>query len=330
MMHKKERIFYYDFLRAFAIIAVLLCHMDIFYGPLNTPLQVIGKYVLHDIGRMGVPIFLMISGALLLNKDYDLSLFLKKRFTRIIYPFIFWVALLVIGLYIFHEYSMIIPVIIGDFSVTWYFWTLIGIYLAIPILNTFIKEYGETGMKYFLIIWFVTMIFKTFNSYPLFTNFNLDFFAGYIGYPILGYYLNNKKFNISDKKLCIISFASLLISLGVYVYIDYANLGLIQLIYQNVPMVFIASSFFILIKSIDNMTSFEHIKNNAIGRIIFSISICSYGMYFSHVMVLKALSIVNPHSNLLFLPMFIALIFLSWLPVYIVSKIPYLKRFSGV
>ena len=274
----------------------------------------------------------MISGALLLNKDYDLSLFLKKRFTRIIYPFIFWVALLVIGLYIFHEYSMIIPVIIGDFSVTWYFWTLIGIYLAIPILNTFIKEYGETGMKYFLIIWFVTitMIFKTFNSYPLFTNFNLDFFAGYIGYPILGYYLNNKKFNISDKKLCIISFASLLISLGVYVYIDYANLGLIQLIYQNVPMVFIAASFFIFIKSIDNMTSFEHIKNNAIGRIIFSISICSYGMYFSHVMVLKALSIVNPHSNLLFLPMFIALIFLSWLPVYIVSKIPYLKRFSGV
>ena len=279
---------------------------------------------------MGVPIFLMISGALLLNKDYDLSVFLKKRFTRIIYPFIFWVSILVIGLYVFHEHSMIIPVIIGDFSVTWYFWTLIGIYLAIPILNTFLKEYGETGMKYFLIIWFVTMIFKTFNSYPLFTNFNLDFFAGYIGYPVLGYYLNNKKFNISDKKLCIISIAALLISLGVYVYIDYAKLGLIELIYQNVPMIFIASSFFILIKSIDNMTSFEHIKNNAIGRIIFSISICSYGMYFSHVMVLKALSIVNPHSNLLFLPMFIALIFLSWLPVYIVSKIPYLKMFSGV
>ena len=79
MMNKKERIFYYDFLRAFAIIAVLLCHMDIFYGPLNTPLQVIAKYVLHDIGRMGVPIFLMISGALLLNKDYDLSVFLKKK-----------------------------------------------------------------------------------------------------------------------------------------------------------------------------------------------------------------------------------------------------------
>ena len=285
MMNKKERIFYYDFLRAFAIIAVLLCHMDIFYGPLNTPLQVIAKYVLHDIGRMGVPIFLMISGALLLNKDYDLSVFLKKRFTRIIYPFIFWVSILVIGLYVFHEHSMIIPVI---------------------------------------------MIFKTFNSYPLFTNFNLDFFAGYIGYPVLGYYLNNKKFNISDKKLCIISIAALLISLGVYVYIDYAKLGLIELIYQNVPMIFIASSFFILIKSIDNMTSFEHIKNNAIGRIIFSISICSYGMYFSHVIVLKALSIVNPHSNLLFLPMFIALIFLSWLPVYIVSKIPYLKMFSGV
>ena len=329
-MPTKERIFYYDFLRAFAIIAVLLCHMDIFYGPLNTTLAVIIKYTLHDIGRMGVPIFLMISGALLLNKDYDLSFFLKKRFSRIIYPFIFWVTILVIGLYTFHENSMIFPVIIGDFSVTWYFWTLIGIYLAIPVINTFQREYGETGLKYFLIIWFITMIFKTFNSYPLFTNFNLDFFAGYIGYPVLGYYLDNKEFNISDKKLCIISLVILLISLGSYVYIDYARLGLIELIYQNVPMIFIASSFFLFIKSIDNMTSFKQIKDNVVGKIIFSISICSYGMYFSHVMVLKALSIVNPHSNLLFPVMFIALIFISWLLVYIVSKIPYLKMFSGV
>jgi surface polysaccharide O-acyltransferase-like enzyme len=330
LMQAKERIFYYDFLRAFAIIAVLLCHMDIFYGPLNTSLQIIIKYALHDIGRIGVPIFLMISGALLLNKDYDLSVFLKKRFTRIIYPFIFWVTLLVIGLYVFNEHSMIIPVIIGDFSVTWYFWTLIGIYLAIPILNTFLKEYGETGLKYFLIIWFITMIFKTFNSYPLFSNFNLDFFAGYIGYPILGYYLNNKKFNISNKKLCILSIAVLLISLGAYVYIDYSKIDLIRLIYLNIPMVFIASSFFLFIKSIDNMTSFKHVKDNVIGKIIFSISICSYGMYFSHVMVLKVLAIVNPHSNLLSPVMFIALIFLSWLLVYIVSKIPYLKIFSGV
>lgn len=328
-MKTKERIFYYDFLRAFAIIAVLLCHADIFYGTLITPLEIITKYIIHDIGRIGVPIFLMISGALLLNRDYDLSDFLKRRFTRIIYPFIFWVALIALGFFVFHQYSNIIPIIIGDFSVTWYFWTLIGIYFAIPILNSFFKEYGEKGLEYFLIIWFFTMIFKTFNSYPLFTNFNLDFFAGYIGYPILGYYLNNKKFNISDKKLCLISLIVLIISFGAYVYIDYMHFGLINLIYLNIPMVFIASSFYLFIKSIDNLTSFKSIKDNIVGKAINSISVCSYGMYFSHVIVLKVLSLVNPHSNLALPIMFIAMVFLSWLLVFITSKIPYIKIFSG-
>lgn len=102
-MKTKERIFYYDFLRAFAIIAVILCHIDIFYGDLNTPLQIICKLTINDIGRMGVPIFLMISGALLLNRDYELSDFLKRRFTRIIYPFIFWMTLILGGMFCLNE-----------------------------------------------------------------------------------------------------------------------------------------------------------------------------------------------------------------------------------
>ncbi len=330
-MKTRERIFYYDFLRAFAIIAVILCHIDLFYGFLSTPIELIVKLTIHDIGRIGVPIFLMISGALLLNRDYTLSDFLKKRFIRIIYPFIFWVSLISLGMFLSgSNYHMIWDVIVGNFSVTWYFWTLIGIYFSFPIINSFLKEYGEDGQKYFLIIWFFTIILKTFNSYPLFENFNLDFFAGYIGYPILGYYLNNKKFNIEDKKLCIISFMVLIISLGAYVYIDYNKLNLINLIYQNIPMIFISSSFFIFIKSIDNITSFKEIKDNAIGKIIYSLSIYSYGMYFSHVIVLKVLSYFNPHSNILVPLVLLAMVFLSWLLVYIVSKIPYLKKFSGV
>ena len=82
MKTKKERIFYYDFLRAFAIIAVIICHVDFFFGPLTTQTQVIAQMAFHDIGRIGVPIFLMISGALLLNREYNLSNYLKRRFTR--------------------------------------------------------------------------------------------------------------------------------------------------------------------------------------------------------------------------------------------------------
>ena len=71
------------------------------------------------------------------------------------------------------------------------------------IINPFVKEYELTGDEYFLAIWFFTMILKTFNSYPLWHYFNLDMFAGFIRYPILGYYLANKEFNLNNKKLCI-------------------------------------------------------------------------------------------------------------------------------
>ena len=87
---------------------------------------------------------------------------------------------------------------------------------------------------------------------------------------------------------------------------------------------------FLFIKHLDKITSFKHIKDNFIGKAIISISMCSYGMYFSHVIVIKFLAKYNPHSNLLFPVMFGLTIFLSWLLPYVFSKIPYLKTFSGV
>lgn len=330
MAAKKERIFYYDFLRAFAIIAVLICHVDMFFGPLVTPFEIISQMTFHDIGRIGVPIFLMISGALLLNREYDLGDFLKRRFTRIIYPFIFWIIVIIAGIiFTSGNYSFAWNTFIGNPSITWYFWMLLGIYLFIPIINAFIRTYGEDALKYFLIIWFATMILKTFNSYPLFPDFNLDYFAGYVGYPVLGYYLDKKEFKLSDAKMCAAGFIIFLIALAAFVYCDYTKLSYVSSIYLNVIMVFMGSGMYLFVRYLDRITSFKHIKNNVIGAIIVSISLYSYGMYFSHVIALKLLVKFNPHSTLLFPVMFALVIFISWLMPYVVSKIPYLKKFSG-
>ena len=219
-MQTKQRIFYYDILRAYAIIGVIICHVLHFFGPLNTQFEIISQLTFHNLGRIGVPLFLMISGALLLNRDYpNLNYFLKRRFARIIYPFIFWIIIIAL-VYAYYKMnaSFIWSIVIGNTSVTQYFWTLIGIYLAIPLINAFIKEYGEEGCKYFLAIWLITIILNTMHSYPLFTNFNLDYFAGYIGYPVLGYYLSNKEFKLENKKMCIIGVMIFLISLIIFDY----------------------------------------------------------------------------------------------------------------
>ncbi|MBQ2654133.1 MAG: acyltransferase [Methanobrevibacter sp.] len=332
MKTKKERIFYYDLLRAFAIIAVIICHVDFYFGPLNTPLEVIAQLTFHDIGRIGVPIFLMISGALLLNRDYpNLGDFLKRRFTRIIYPFIFWMILITLTNVYFHKsYQYMWNVFIGNPSIMWYFWTLIGIYLAIPIINIFIKEYGEKGCEYFLAIWCIFIVLNTFNLYPLFPFFKLDYFAGFIGYPVLGYYLSTKKFSLSDGKMTLLGLGVLLISLAVFVAYTYSNsFGSVELMYQNILVVAMGVGVYIFIEYLDKQNRFDSVKENVIGRLISSISLYSYGIYFSHVIVIMFMSKINPHSNLLFPAMFVLTIFLSWLLPYIFSKIPYIKIFSG-
>lgn len=327
-MTTKERIFYYDFLRAFAIIAVIICHIMIFFGPATTLAEKIFQLTIHDIGRMGVPIFLMISGALLLTKDYDLKTFLKKRFARIIYPFIFWMILILLTIHLYGGNSKYLwNIFIGNQSVTWYFWTLIGIYLFIPIIRSFIKDHGDEGLKYFLVIWFITIILNTFHSYPVWPYFDLNLFAGYVGYPILGYYLNTREFSLSNKKVSIIALAVTVISMIAYVIFTYhTNLSALTITYLNVPMIFLASGMFMFAKHFDGLNSI----NSKIKDGITSISVCSYGMYFSHVIVLKWITTYNQHSDLM-VPVFLILtVFLSWLPVYVMSKIPYLKKVSGV
>lgn len=40
--------------------------------------------------RFGVPLFLMLAGALSLGKNWTIKSFLKKRIPRIVPPFLFW------------------------------------------------------------------------------------------------------------------------------------------------------------------------------------------------------------------------------------------------
>ena len=75
---RPERIKWIDLLRALAILMVILCHATEGIYPLSISgmddLSVQSKaaaFTSFTFGRLGVPIFLMISGYLLLDKDYD-------------------------------------------------------------------------------------------------------------------------------------------------------------------------------------------------------------------------------------------------------------------
>ena len=72
------------------------------------------------------------------------------------------------------------------------------------------------------------------------------------------------------------------------------------------------------------------------SKIIYSLSVCSYGMYLVHYFVVYGIRWV---SNSMFpiytakpviMPLvWIIVVFFSWLIIYVLSKIPYLKEVSG-
>lgn len=328
----KNRIFYYDLLRAIAIVAVIMCHVDPFFGNYEPLFKHVLHSIFHEIGLLGVPIFLMISGALLLNKDYELSDFLKRRFSRICYPFVFWIIIILsIGIFYFNwnaEYAWNIFTG-GSGSIIWFFWMLVGIYLFLPVVNAFIQKYGLNGAEYFLAIYFFTAILKTFNSYPLFPSFYLDYFASFIGYPVLGYYLSRKDFKIDDKKMLIIGLIIFIVFLSIYVYAGIYHVP-IGKHYQSVVNVLMAAGFFIFIQYMDRLSLFDGVKETIIGKMIISISICSYGMYYAHFIIIKYLTKFGIHSNKLVIFVLLLIVFLSWLVTYVLSKIPYIKKVCGV
>ena len=195
---KKERIFYLDLLRTIAILAVILCHLFQLY-----PYKFSWGYLhylvpINTFGYVGVPIFFMLSGALILNREIKLKDFYKKRFSRIIYPYVLLVSITIILGYFFFGFRDNIPLIIlGQNKYTWFVWTLAGLYLFIPMINPFIREYGLDGIKIYLIVWVFTLLLNSLGLYP-FNYFELSYFAGYLGFLLLGYYLVNVQ--IRNKK----------------------------------------------------------------------------------------------------------------------------------
>src|ERR1700743_2355755 len=89
---KTENIDWISNLRLIALYAVIVLHC-------TAPVLRFDKVPLADwwvadfykgLVRFAVPVFVMITGALLLHKKYEIGNFLKKRLLRVVVPFLFW------------------------------------------------------------------------------------------------------------------------------------------------------------------------------------------------------------------------------------------------
>lgn len=349
----KKRIFFLDEIRALAIILIMLVHVSATWTQ-NIPLN--ENYVIallfQIIGRSGVPLFLMLTGALLINKDYSISEFMQKRFKRVFIPLIFWSVIYFVISFVKRDYDLI-PALYAGFTAAWYVWMLLGVYLFMPIINEFVKNKGINGVEYFLGLFFIASFVYSLGIFDL-TIFgpDLGYFLTPVSYTILGYYIMNKEFKISNNKLIILG---LLIFISMWLSIVYLNVsGNYHFEGSNLTVFFIrgsvelniftilqASAIFLIIKYINspaNKGIFHRIslllKKRYPKKITSNISKYSYGMYLSHLPLIWLLfensSFLIKHSPLKWIPFLtIIVLIISFFIVWILDKIPYLKEVSG-
>ncbi|MEW5939263.1 MAG: acyltransferase family protein, partial [Chloroflexota bacterium] len=90
------RLMWADFIRGVGVFLVILGHVSGIgvqrYLPANADDWMAGN-VYNVIARACVPLLFMVSGALLLPRQESLKDFYRKRFNKVIYPFLFWSVL---------------------------------------------------------------------------------------------------------------------------------------------------------------------------------------------------------------------------------------------
>ena len=338
-----KRIFYLDQLRVLAMIGVIFIHVSAQFLSNSDP----GTYsffmssFFNVFGQsFAVPLFVMISGALLLGRQYKIIDFFKKRLSRIIVPFIFWAILtIILTVSLFNinfslQYARNIFLgVSGTLGVHfWFIWMLIGLYLFIPIINSFINEYKLKGVEYFLIIWIITIILKTLQILP-FYKLELSYFTGYLGFLVLGYYLKNKEIKTNKKILTILTTLGFITMLTISIYP--ITIGEISLGKSPFTQLISCTTIFILFKTFNEKPNkiSKLLKNTIIGKITLSLSTCSYGIYLSHLLILNIIMSIhfNPQAEPLtgILLLTTTTLITSWITTLTLSKIPHIKKLSG-
>ncbi|MEI6752265.1 MAG: acyltransferase family protein [Paludibacter sp.] len=345
----KNRFVWVDQIRATAIIGVIILHVSapMIYKFGQIPLQWwLVANMFNSAVRSSVPLFLMISGVLLIPKELAPLTFIKKRFLRIVYPFLFWAGIhvimdLILKIQLNKVHTM--QDVINSISDTaemgfafhyWYVYAIVGIYLFLPIIGKWARNSTQKEINYFLIIWIICILLGE-TSISTFKYFNhlTYFFSGSIGFVILGYYIHRFQLARNDMKFFILLISLIVVSIivtsvGTYILTDRSGKSDLQLysIFSPFNMI-VAVCLFLLIRNFS-------IQNTILYILISFISKYSYGIYLSHIVVLTILSsykidgmFLHPFAGILITT--VLCLGFSGLIVFVINKLPFGKYISG-
>ncbi len=361
-----------DYIRVAACLLVVLAHCcDPFVSSSSSEAFMAGS-IWGTFYRPAVPLFIMISGVLLLPTNLRIGEFYSRRLKRILKPFIFWSIVSPLLFYAFaHAFDVLNPafnpehhtltamlnnlwlwIFSFNFSTIpyWYIYMMIGVYLIIPIISSWVKEATKKELELVLKIWFFTTFIQyieiilpslgytgnyghfgiygdcSWNTFSVF-----HYLSGFLGYALLGHYLKKYPRTWSMTKtvtLCAVMWVvGYAISFGGFHFVkinfpDNFNMLEIPWMYTSFNVVLMTLPFFLLIQRL----------NPKPRKLITLISDYSFGIFLAHFIVvhLSYEFVIRYISIPPFLQLFVAFVIgfvLTTLLVAMLRKIPFIRRF---
>ena len=332
--------YYISHLRNLATFCVILLHASSTLVKNFEKIQIetwTAANFIDSCTRFCVPIFVMISGALLLKSSDSLFQFLNKRMKRIIIPLLFWsiiyfgwrihweeISLDRISLIKYTENS----IIRGASYHLWYLYMIIGLYLFIPIIKPFVQKAKKRELEFFLGIWLLTLLLTYIPNKP-YPNIELMYFSNYLGYLILGFYLD-QFFSPTSKNRWFGLFL-FLIGLGITFFgtqilsLRINNFDKTLFHYLTFNVALMSAGIFLFFKTVKAKTT----------PLLSLLDKNSFGIYFVHAMLLSVILNWIPYSSfeesvisavLYILSIALLNLIISFIFIFLGSKIPILKK----
>jgi len=333
-----------DNLRFISLVAVIVIHISAtaiyLYGKIDISSWLVAHFF-DSLSRFCVPIFIMISGILLLNKVDGIKDFFIKRLRKIVLPFIFYSFLHILFSYFILDSSnlpfniLLFIKFVSKMLLTgssfhfWYVYMIFGLYLMVPILSRWLQVVETKYIEYYLIVWFFAQVLQYSSRYYI-NAIDLSIFNNYIGYFILGYYLYyREQSKIFELKYCIYY---MFLGFGITFFGTWSKTVVSGsfsdefYLYCSPNIIIFSTGMLIFFKK-------YRIFHNC-HKLVKSISDRSYGIYLIHILILILLGNFNIDYNfihpVLGIPLVtIVCLTISFVLVLLISKLPFGKYISG-
>lgn len=337
-----KRLVYLDWLRILAVLAVVTIHVAariVTESAQDYRSPWIAGNFYDSIGRWCVPMFVMISGALMLSSKREMTIsdFLKKKMSKILIPLlafsvIYYANEVRKGEYSFSAWDFVRRLATDDIMYhLWFLYTIAGLYLIAPLLKILVQHAKRKDIEYFIVLWFFASIISKLLTYKIgFTvEIELFFVTHYIGYFVLGYYLFTYDIQANWRKLIYAGGVLGWLTTFVMTYVESLQVdGPIEEFWydEHTPNV--------MLMTIALFTLFKYTKIGTmqvpwIGNVI---SETSFGIYLIHVFVMQTILEkfdfvwLNAHP-IIGIPYQVTLVLaISILLVMGIKKVPGLRR----